>query len=55
MDSQHKLVALALAISGLALSQPALAGDDTCAGIDWKPKILEQLKRMKKDKLMHLR
>ena len=42
MDSQHKLVALALTISGLALSQPAMAGDDTCADIDWSPQILER-------------
>jgi hypothetical protein len=42
MYSQFKLVALGLAISGLALSQSALAGDEACAGIDWKPQILER-------------
>lgn len=40
MDSQHKLLLVALAISGLTLSLPVYAGDDTCGGIDWKPQIL---------------
>ena len=42
MDSRIKLMLIALAIAGLAWSQPALAGDDTCAGIHWKPQILER-------------
>ena len=42
MNSQYISLLVALAVSGLALSQPVFAGDDICAGIDWKPQILER-------------
>jgi len=42
MDTQYKLVPAALVICGLAFSQPALAEDGACDGIDWKPQILER-------------
>ena len=42
MNSQYIATLVALAVSGLALSQPVFAGDDTCAGINWKPQILKR-------------
>jgi hypothetical protein len=42
MNSRYISVLLASAVAGLAFSQPALSEDDTCAGIDWKPQILER-------------
>jgi len=42
MNSQYISTLVALAVAGLTLSQPVLAGDNTCAGIDWKPQILER-------------
>lgn len=42
MNSHYISLLVALAVSGLALSQPVFAGDDTCTGIDWKPIILER-------------
>jgi len=42
MNSQHTSLLVALAVSGLALSQPTFASDNACTDIHWKPKILER-------------
>lgn len=42
MSSQIRMMAIGLAIYGLAFPQMALADHETCAGIHWKPQILER-------------